>query len=149
MSWSGHWHGYGPWTGSRDTYGQEGLRRPGAHPNDEQTRAFLASTMPPMQTGHWLMRRSQTSADRAWTDLADAVNWLKRTYGANLPVEREDSKQAYIDLDTKADYAEGALSRGSDAVWVHYTKSSNLVSFSVVCCPHRFLPRIPCPLPLL
>ncbi|MFJ1914366.1 hypothetical protein ACIOGX_20875 [Streptomyces sp. NPDC088147] len=64
--------------------------------------------------------------------------------GGNLGGE-----QAYIDLDTKADYAEDALRRGSDAVWVHYTKSSNLVSFSVVCCPHRFLSRIPCPMPLL
>ncbi|WP_329385785.1 hypothetical protein [Streptomyces sp. NBC_01716] len=147
MSWSGHWHGYGPWTGSRNAYGQEGLRRPGTHPNDEQTRAFLSSTMPPMQTGHWLTRRTQTSADRAWTDLPDALDWLKTAYGANLPFEREDGKRAYLDLPTKVGYAEDSLRRGSDAVWVHYTKSSNLVSFSVVCCPQRFLPEIPCPLP--
>ncbi|MET4923478.1 hypothetical protein P3L51_14110 [Streptomyces sp. PSRA5] len=95
------------------------------------------------------MRRTQTSPDRAWTDLPDALAWLKETHGANLPFEREDGKQAYLDLRTKVGYARDALGRGSDAVWVHYTKSSNLVSFSVVCCPQRFLPEIQCPLPPL
>lgn len=147
MSWSGHWHGYGPWVGSRNTYGHEGLRRPGALPDDEQTRVFLASTMPPMQTGHWLMRRSQTTADRSWTDAADAVDWLTKTYGADQPFERENGEQSYVHLDVKVAQAEDDLPRGNDVVWVHYARSSSLVSFAVVCCPHRFHPRIPCPLP--
>lgn len=146
MNWSGHWHGYGPWTGSRHTYGQEGLRRPGAHPNDEQTRAFLASPLPPMQTGHWLMRRDQAEAHLTWTDAVDAVDWLKKTHGAHQPFDRADGSQAYTDLGTKAAYAEDDLPRGNDVVWVHYTKSTNLVSFAVVCCPHRFHSGIPCPL---
>lgn len=67
MTWSGHWHGYGPWTGSRDAYGQEALRRPGVELNSEQTRAFVAATLPPLMTGRWLMRQNQTAADRIWT----------------------------------------------------------------------------------
>lgn len=147
MSWPGHWHGYGPWTGSRDTYGQEGLRRPGTFPHDEETRTFLAQTLPPMEVGHWLMRRNQTAADRTWVNAPDAVDWLKKTYAANPPFVREDGKRAYLDLDTRIRYSEDSLSHGVDVCWVHYTKSSNLVSFSVVCCPHRFHPQTPCPLP--
>ncbi|MEV7655306.1 hypothetical protein AB0O39_14155 [Streptomyces anulatus] len=67
MTRSGHWHGYGPRTGSRDAYGQEALRRPGVGLNSEQTRAFVAATLPPLMTGRWLMRQNQTAADRTWT----------------------------------------------------------------------------------
>ncbi|MDT0341582.1 hypothetical protein [Streptomyces litchfieldiae] len=147
MSWSGHWHGYGPWIGTRDSYGAENLRRPGTSPNDEQTRVFLSQTLPPMQLGHWLMRRDQTAADRTWTEVTGAVNWLRESYDANPPMERDDGRQAYVDLDTKTRYAADSLPRGVDVSWVHYMRSQNLVSFSVVCCPHRFHPRTPCPLP--
>lgn len=149
MTWSGHWHGFGPWTGTRTAYGQEGARRPGQLTHDEQTRAFLAGTMPPMQVGHWLMRRDQAAAHRTWTDLSDAMDWLRKTYDASPPFERPDDRRAYIDLEVKSTYAADALGRGVDAVWVHYAKTTNLVSFSVVCCPHRFLRDLPCPLPPL
>lgn len=147
MSWSGHWHGYGPWIGGTDAYWRESLRRPGASPDDEQTKIFLAQTLPPMQVGHWLMRRSQTAVDRTWTEAAEAVAWLEKTYAANPPFQHEDGRQAYVDLDTKIRHAEDTLPRGVDVSWVHYAKSANLVSFSIVCCPNHFHPHIPCPLP--
>ena len=85
MSWSGHWHGYGPWTGSRAEYGKEHLRRPGASPDDEQTRAFLAETLPPLMTGHALLRRNQAAPGRTWTTVRDAVDWLTNTYAGRPP----------------------------------------------------------------
>ena len=76
MSWQGHWHGYGPWVGSRDAYGKESLRRPGTHPRVQATlRRMLAD-----ERGHlswvkeWLDR--QTGARRA------AVPALMRRYSA-------------------------------------------------------------------
>ncbi|MFI1885267.1 hypothetical protein [Streptomyces jumonjinensis] len=147
MNWAGHWHGYGPWTGTRDAYGQESLRRPGGRPDSEQTRSFVASTLPPMKTGHWLMRTDQTAAERTWTDALDAVTWLKTVHTTHQPFEREDRLRAYPDLHTKVAYAYDALPRGTDVVWVHYTKAQSLVSLSVVCCPSHFHPGIPCPLP--
>ncbi|KIF69788.1 hypothetical protein HY68_16295 [Streptomyces sp. AcH 505] len=147
MTWSGHWHGYGPWTGSRNAYGQEPLRRPGLEANSEQTRMFLASVLPPLMTGHWLMRRDQTAADRTWTTDGDAIGWLQATYEVNPPFERDDGGLAYIALEDKIAYATDSLHRGVDVCWVHYTKSSSLVSFSVVACPNHHHPHISCPLP--
>ncbi|MDT0446755.1 hypothetical protein [Streptomyces johnsoniae] len=148
MNWAGHWRGYGPWVGSRDTYGKEHFRRPGLLPHDEQSRAFLAQAIPPMMTGHWLLRREETAAERTWTDADLAVRWLNKLYVEYPPFSRDDGKRAYTDLKTKLDYARDALPRGVDVAWVHYNRLSNLVSFSVVCCPNHFHPGIPCPRPL-
>ncbi|MEW2307957.1 hypothetical protein AB0918_04740 [Streptomyces sp. NPDC006864] len=147
MTWSGHWHGYGPWTGSRDAYGQEALRRPGAEQNSEQTRAFVASTLPPLMTGHWLLRQNQTAVERTWTRVVGAVTWLQSTYEANPPADRDDGGRAHIALEDKIEYAMDALPRGVDVCWVHYTKSQSLISFSVVCCLSHHHPGLPCPLP--
>ncbi|MBT2445043.1 hypothetical protein J7E93_34135 [Streptomyces sp. ISL-36] len=151
MAGKPHFHGYGPWIGSRDAYGAEGRRRPGLEPGDMQTREFLASSLPPMQVRHWLMRKDQTARERTWTSAAEAVAWLRRVYEENPPFIRDDSGRAYLSLEDKATAALEALSRGSDAVWVYYTKASSLASFSVVCCPHRPFstidPIITCPLP--
>ena len=148
MSWSGHWHGFGPWTGTRAEYGKEALRRPGIQPHDVHTRAFLASTLPPVQTGHALLRRSQASAERTWTQLADALHWLRSTYAQHPPLQQADTGgQAYLDLDTKLRYAADSLRRGSDEVWAYYTPAYSFVSYEVICCPHRFFPDLPCPCP--
>ncbi|MEU8570465.1 hypothetical protein AB0C51_19315 [Streptomyces pathocidini] len=100
-----------------------------------------------MMTGHWLLRRSQTAADRTWTDVGDAMTWLKTTYESNPPFKRDDGKQAYAALDTKIVYAMDVLPRGVDVTWAHYTESSSLTSFTVVCCPNQFHPEIACPMP--
>ncbi|MFG2642485.1 hypothetical protein ACGFYP_16140 [Streptomyces sp. NPDC048370] len=106
-----------------------------------------------MQVRHWLMRKEQTARERTWTRAVDAVTWLRRVYEENPPFIRDDSGRAYISLEEKVAAALDALSRGSDAVWVHYTKAASLASFSVVSCPHRIFSEIekdsviPCPLP--
>jgi hypothetical protein len=142
-----HWHGYGPWVGTRSEYGNEALRRPGRDPNDEQTRTFLGSSLPPIQTGHALLRRNQTAAGRTWTAPGDALDWLRSCYARHPPIERGDGKQAYLDLDTQLEYAESGLGIGLDVVWAYYTGSQGFASLQVICCPHRHLPNIPCPLP--
>ncbi|MEU1015975.1 hypothetical protein [Streptomyces sp. NPDC005898] len=166
MSWSGHWHGFGPWIGAAFEYAKEGRRRP-AHPNGPpmvsgpedakhqellvQYRAaaaeFQTGNVPPMMTGHWLMKKNQVSVDLTWTDAGGALAWMRKQYEANRPFEREDGRQAYADLDVKLDYAADVLPRGVDVCWVHYTSSKGLLSLSVVCCPNRFHPEISCPLP--
>ncbi|WP_230396181.1 hypothetical protein [Streptomyces blattellae] len=98
-------------------------------------------------TGHWLQKRGQAAAARTWTDVADAVEWLKQGYTDNPPAERTDGLRAYVGLDVKLAYAIDALPCGVDISWVHYTKSKSLFSASVVCCPNRFHPTLTCPLP--
>jgi hypothetical protein len=150
MNWAGHWHGYGPWTGTRSELAQEDLRRPGTDPGDEQTRAFLASALPPMMTGHWLLRRNQVSADRTWTDVRDAITWLTYIWADKPPLDRPDGLSAYAPLEVMTAGAERDLSGGSDTVWAYYQRSGAYVSYEVVSCPsHPFHPGIPCPLPRL
>lgn len=143
QNWAGHWHGFGPWIGSGDTYRQEGRRRPGEHPGDPQTRTFLEEKLPPMMTGHWLMRRRQVAA--TWTDVEEAVAWLKAQYATYSPLVREDGKAAYCSLEWKVECALDALPRGVDVTWGYWTQSRMLASYSVVACPNLFQQGIPCP----
>jgi hypothetical protein len=158
QTWNGHWHGFGPWNGAPERYAQEGGRRP-PHPvqpgpgSDHATRyqeaasEFASGSVPPLMTGHWLAKRGQAARARTWTDVTDAVEWLKQHYISNPPFERADGLQAYAGLDVKLAYALDVLPRGVDVTWVHYPQSRSLFSASVVCCPNLFHRDIPCPLP--
>ncbi|MFG2717398.1 hypothetical protein ACGFW5_03685 [Streptomyces sp. NPDC048416] len=166
MSCSGHWHGYGPWIGPSAVYGKEGGRRP-PHPNgplslldaeDKKQQAvldrykeaaaeFASGNVPPTMTGWWLMKKNQVSADRTWADVGIALAWLTKQYEENPPFVRADGKQAYCGLDLKLEYAIDVLPHGVDVSWVYYLPCERLISFSIVCCPNRFHPEIPCPLP--
>jgi hypothetical protein len=121
------------------------MRRPGTTPGDPHTEAFLRSKMPPVRTGHWLMRRNQVAG--TWTDPGEAVRWMEKQYAANPPMEGEDGKQAYVDLEAKAAYAVEALGHGVDVSWGYWTQSRALASFSVVACVNRHLPELACPRP--
>lgn len=151
MGWqagkSGHWHGYGPWVGSGPEYAREGLRRPGTEFHSQQTRVFLDSKLPPLMTGHSLMRVNQTARERTWTDVKDVVAWLSACYAENPPFRLENGGSSYGPLERKVSYVIDALPRGVDVVWAYWTKGGSLASYSVVCCPNHFLPEIPCPLP--
>ncbi len=142
--WNGHWHGFGPWTGSRDDFAKEGQRRPGPDPDDEQTQVFLANTMTPVQLGHWLLRRHQAAADRTWADVAGAGTWMSRVREAN---PADTSGGALLTVDEKVARQCESLRLGSDMCWGYYTATFSYVSFAVVCCPNRLFPAIPCPLP--
>lgn len=139
-TFTGHYHGYGPWTGSREEFAKEALRRPGKHPQDEATQNFLRGSMTPVQLGHSLLRKDQTTRGRTWTDVADALDWLSKTYVGHPPTGDE------LALETKLPHAEEALTLGSDVNWAYYTRGQ-FVSFCVIACPNRFFPNIPCPLP--
>ncbi|MEV5047321.1 hypothetical protein AB0N20_22465 [Streptomyces griseoincarnatus] len=143
MSWTGHWHGFGPWVGSGREYAQEGQRRPGAVAG-LATETFLRDKRPPMMTGWWLMRRGQVAA--TWEDdPRPAVAWLEQQYAAHPPMTREDGRQAYASLEWKRAYALDQLPRGRDITWGYWTSAGSLASFSVVSCPNRFHPDLPCP----
>lgn len=157
QGWQGHWHGF-VWIGAPQRYAREGDRRP-AHavqPAPEADHAdryreaageFVGGGLPPLMSGHWLMKRGQFARERTWTDVGDAVAWLKRHYTGNPPYERPDGARTYVELDAKVGYAVDVLPRGVDVSWVHYTPSRTLLSASVVCCPNLFHPALACPLP--
>ena len=147
MTAEAHWHGYGPWTGSHTLTerSNDHLRRPGPEPNDPATAAFLQNTIPPLENGHYLLRRAQTARDRTWTDVNDAMNWLCETYQRHPP----DPEVQYGDPEQRLFTTREGLVGGSDAIW-HYTTSysgDRIVVFAVICCPHRHKINMPCPLP--
>ncbi|MEU6219311.1 hypothetical protein ABZ845_17610 [Streptomyces sp. NPDC047022] len=156
QTWTGHWHGFGPWIGAPERYAKEGSRRPphevrpaqeadhGAR-YQEAAGEFATSSLPPLMTGHWLAKQGQASAERTWADAAEAVDWLKRQYIDAPPFERTDGLRAYVGLDVKLAYASDVLPRGVDVTWVHHTQSRSLFSASVVCCPNLFHPGVKCP----
>lgn len=138
---TGHWHGYA-WTGSTSAYHRESDRRPG-------TPAFILSTLPPMMTGHWLMRPAATRRQYTWTDPKQALDWLTRGYQEYPPLTRTDGGQAYVPLTSKLETASDLIPRGVDVTWCYWTtRVGYLASLSVVSCPNRHHPEIRCPLPL-
>lgn len=142
-----HWHGFAPWTGPTETLKrEESARRPGREPGDIATQAFLSSTLPPLQLGHYLLRRREASAGRTWTTAEEAVRWLADTYNRHPPVERQDG-QAWVALDARKRHSCDGLIHGSDALWHYETRGGTTVVYAVICCPHSHMPQIPCPCP--
>ncbi|GAA1007672.1 hypothetical protein STXM2123_4390 [Streptomyces sp. F-3] len=167
MSWTGHFHGFGPWVGSPEAYHREGDRRPPypdppappATDDDKKAREALAryrevaaefpvSPLPPMMSGHWLMKRGQASHERTWTDAAAAVDWLTKHYLDNPPAGHGDGARQGSELDHKRTYALDVLPGGVDVSWVYYNRAGNIVSINVVCCPNIHHPDLACPLAL-
>lgn len=142
-----HWHGYGPWIGQHQLFGREHdhERRPGPQPGDVATAAFIRATSPPLETGHYLLRRDQTARERTWVNVQDALAWLAETYAQHPP----DAALSYIELADRLRWTREGLEGGADAMW-HMTASlgaNRVVCYSVICCPHRHHTRTPCPLP--
>lgn len=141
-TWTGHWHGYGPWTGPREALADESLRRPGPDLSraDKQTAEFIRGDRPPMQTGHALLRKP--AAGRTWTVLDDALDWLRKTYVAHPPGDGQA-----VDLAGRLAYARQFLAGGSDDVLAYYTAGMSFVHYEIICCQNRFHPSIACPAP--
>ncbi|MGK4583910.1 hypothetical protein [Kitasatospora sp. HPMI-4] len=157
MDFSGHWHGYGPWTGTSPAYHTEYLRRPTPldpawvrtlkNPDPECFVSFERRTIPPMRTGHYLLRRPAGLADRTWKDADPAVDWLTETYRKHPPAPRPDGRAVDCGLEARTHHARVALSHRTDAVWCYYITGDRLTSYAVVNCPNLpFHPDIPCPL---
>ncbi|MFF9265864.1 hypothetical protein [Streptomyces longwoodensis] len=132
-----HWHGY-EWTGHARSYFQDSARRPGSV-------GFAQNGIPPLMTGHWLLR--PCPARSTWTEPDAALGWLTTRYQAHPPFQRLDGGRAYPELDWKLTVAADALRGGVDVTWCYWTspQAGLLASFSVVCCPNRHHPDLACP----
>jgi hypothetical protein len=67
-------------------------------------------------------------------------------YLENPPFEQSARTPSYGGLDDKREYALSVLPGGVDVSWAHYTRSGNIVSLSVVCCPNIHHSGLSCPL---
>jgi hypothetical protein len=134
-----HWHGYGPWIGGHQTFerSNEGRRRP-------SERSFLQSAEPPVEIGHYLLRRAQTRRELGWNDADAAMKWMVHMYTTHPP----DSRLSYEPLESKIEYSRAALLGGADAYWQYSLSSERAFAVAVIGCPHANQRGTPCPLPL-
>ncbi|GGQ93297.1 hypothetical protein [Kitasatospora griseola] len=155
-----HFHGYGPWIGRPDQYHAEYLRRPAPfntewrdmvdamkRPDQEAYLRFEERTIPPMRTGHWLLRRPDCLAGQTWRESKEAAEWLAGEFERHPPVPLPDGRPIHPGLSAKVEYAAAALTNGTDVVWMHYLPGDYMFNACVVVCPNRHLPDLPCPLP--
>jgi hypothetical protein len=142
-----HWHGFATYIGSADLVKKEeaGIRLAGKdlNPNDPATRMFIASDMPPVHTGHYLLRRQAVSAGRTWLDVEQCLQWLCQQYERHPP----SSPTAYLPLEARVEHTRTGLTNGADSMWWYYTPSFSIAVTSAICCPNTFFPEIACPLP--
>lgn len=138
-----HWHGYS-WMGSSAELKDESLRRPGK-PGIPQWQAFIRGTLPPLQTGYYLLRRP--GSDLTWTDPDKAIGWLVERYQQHTPSTREDGGAAYVPLDQRVVTSRDGLVNAVDAWWQYYTPGMGQALFAAICCPHAHLSDLPCPVP--
>ena len=143
MSARRHWHGY-IWTGASADLKDESQRRPGP-PGAPERQAFIRSSLPPVQTGYWLLR--PPAAGRTWTSPDDAVGWLVGNYERHPPYERVAGTAAYVSLDDRKATTRDGLVNGVDAWWQYYTSGMGQVVFAAICCPHTHLADVTCPKP--
>ncbi|MFG2694357.1 hypothetical protein [Kitasatospora sp. NPDC048407] len=162
MTNSRHWHGYGPWIGRPEQYFGEYLRRPSPFdsawhamvagmkgPDQEAHLPFEQRTVPPMQTGHYLLRRPSYLGKQTWPEPKEAAEWLANIYELHPPALRPDGGAVDCGLGAKVAHATMSLGSGVDVVWVHYLPGERMLCMAVVACPNRFHPGVPCPHPLL
>ncbi len=128
-----HWHGYGPYRGRILTRDDEPKRRTNraAAANDE---------IPPMQLGHYLTSRRATAAERTWTDVNQALDWLAQVAADNPPAG------SYALITDNRPGKRAQLLGGSDIYHQYYTGTSSMAAYAIICCPHAHL-TVTCPLP--
>lgn len=135
-----HWHGY-EWAGSPTELREDNRRRPSKIP--AELPEFMSSAVPPIQTGHWLLRRRDAAASRTWTDVDDVVTWLTARYERNPP----SAQLSYISLDERTATTRDGLLHGVDAWWEYYTGGMGVFVAAAICCPHAHLRALLCPMP--
>jgi len=149
-----HWHGY-LWTGTGAELKNEALRTPGL-PNSAETQAFLRNSMPPVRTGHYLLRRDATSRDLTWTDVDRVIEWMSANYERRPPmsgdvgfptVNGHTPMAGDVGLEARRRISRDGLINGVDGGWGYYTSpSGGFFTIAAICCPHTHMPEIPCPL---
>ncbi|GAA2617163.1 hypothetical protein [Paractinoplanes durhamensis] len=138
-----HWHGYF-WTGASAELKDDSTRRPGAAGSPER-QPFVRSTVPPLQTGYYLLRSPE--AGHTWTDPDETIAWLAATYQRHPPHDRDSQAPAYVGLDQRKVTSRDGLVNGVDACWQYYTAGMGQVVLVAICCPHSHLPDLDCPMP--
>ncbi|MGW2508424.1 hypothetical protein ACWC0A_03130 [Streptomyces scopuliridis] len=157
-----HHHGY-LWTGPKQRFDEEGLRRP-PHPEPPPAAAagdgerlrlqeryrevvaeFPRSNLPPIETAHWLMK-SRTSVLGTWEEPKEAAAWLGDRLAEYAPRFDSDAVRDTTHVSMLVNSAVERLGWGGDVSLGIYLERLSFLSLALVTCsPNRSVPELVCP----
>ncbi|MEU3614227.1 hypothetical protein ABZ725_18150 [Streptomyces sp. NPDC006872] len=152
-----HHHGY-LWTGPKQRFDQEALRRP-PHPEPppagsrpeliqryrEVAAEFPTSDLPPLETALWLMK-PRSLVRRTWEEPKEAAAWLGERLAEYAPRFAVEGDCDAVRLARVVESAAAQLARGGDVSCGFYLERPAYLSLAVVTCsPNRTVPQLPCP----
>jgi hypothetical protein len=157
-----HHHGY-LWTGPKQRFDEEGLRRP-PHPEppavagpDEAERnrlreryrevvtEFPRTNLPPIETAHWLMK-PRASVLGTWGEAKEAAAWLGGQLALYAPRFASEIHRDTAHLAALVCSAGERLGWGGDTSLGFYLERPSFLSLALVTCsPNRSLPELRCP----
>ncbi|MFJ8139272.1 hypothetical protein [Streptomyces sp. NPDC096013] len=152
-----HHHGY-LWTGPKDRFDHEALRRP-PHPEPPPTEGrpeltrryrevaaeFPTVDLPPLETAYWLIK--PPSLVRAtWEEAKEAASWLGEQLAENAFRFASEAERDATGLARLVNSAAERLESGADVSLGFYLERPSYLSLALVTCsPNRSKPEIPCP----
>jgi hypothetical protein len=152
-----HHHGY-LWTGPKDRFDQEALRRP-PHPEPppagsrpeliQRYRAvaaeFPTSDLPPLETAFWLLK-PRSVVRGTWDEPKEAAAWLGDRLAEYAPRFAAEADRDTTRLALLVNSAAERLGRGGDMSLGCYLERPTYLSLALVTCsPNHSSPELPCP----
>ncbi|MFJ3800211.1 hypothetical protein ACIPSJ_28520 [Streptomyces sp. NPDC090088] len=152
-----HHHGY-LWTGPKDRFDQEALRRP-PHPEEpspgsrpeliqryrEVAGEFLTSDLPPLETAYWLIK-PRSLVRGTWEEAKVAASWLGERLAEYAPRFASDRGRDPTRLARQVNAAAEQLQSGADVSYGFYLERPSYLSLAVVTCsPNRANAELACP----
>ncbi|MFI2432547.1 hypothetical protein [Streptomyces sp. NPDC018693] len=154
-----HHHGY-LWTGPKERFDQEAVRRP-PHPEPppagskpeliqryrEVAAEFPTIDLPPLETAYWLIK-PRSLVCGTWHEPKEAAAWLGERlaeYAPRFASDRDrDTTRLTVLLNTTAE----RLESGTDVSLGFYLERPSFLSLALVTCsPNHSKPELACPAP--
>ncbi|MFG3296393.1 hypothetical protein ACGF3G_47385 [Streptomyces sp. NPDC048179] len=158
-----HHHGY-LWTGPKERFDQEALRRP-PHPEPppppapgdavgerlfqryrEVAAEFPTSELPPLETAYWLIK-PRSLVRGTWDEAKEAAGWLGERLAEHAHRFASPYGQGATGLARFVDTAAERLDSGADVSYGLYLERPSYLHLAVVTCsPNHSVPTLACPL---
>ncbi|WP_073946785.1 hypothetical protein [Streptomyces kebangsaanensis] len=152
-----HHHAY-LWTGSKERFDDEALRRP-PHPDPppagcrpelieryrQVAAEFSMSGLPPLETAYWLIK-PRSLVRGTWDEAKEAAAWLGERLAEYAPRFASESDRDTARLARLVSAAAERLRSGADVSYGCYLERPSYLSLAVVTCsPNRAMPELACP----
>ncbi|MCX4762613.1 hypothetical protein OG562_16840 [Streptomyces sp. NBC_01275] len=152
-----HHHGY-LWTGPKERFDQEALRRP-PHPEPppagsrpeliqryrEVVAEFPTADLPPIETAYWLIK-PRSLVLGTWEEAKEAAAWLGERLAEYAPRFASEKDRDTTRLAQMVNAAAERLHSGKDVSYGCYLERPSYLSLAVVTCSlNHAIPELACP----